>query len=153
MRWLSFLVVWLCLAISAHAVTFVWDHDLENTTGFRLYYGEYSGQYPFLVADAQFSDLSITIDILPQGYYALRAYNETGESDLSNEVLLAAYYYNSIRYEYDSGGKIIYKGEHTSSNASVDDTNWVISKYYYLNDVVVQVRIRTTSWANRESGW
>ena len=143
----------LLLPVSGSAVTFWWDHDQLNTTGYRLYYGQTRSQNTFLVATLALPTLAVGLENPTEGYYIVKAYNDVGESDPSNEVILAAYYYNAVRYEYDTKGLVLYKGEHTVQDASVDDPNWVISKYYYTGTVITQIRIRTTSWTNRGSGW
>ena len=143
----------LLLPAVSSGLTFDWGHDLIATTGFRLYYGQSPGQNTFLVAAVAAPQLAVTLEAAPEGYYIVKAYNDNGESDPSNEVILAAYYYNAIRYEYDASGRVLYKGEHTVQNAATNDPNWVISRYDYIGSAITQIRIRTTSWDNRALGW
>lgn len=136
----------ILFATTAYATTFVWDHSCVNTTGFKLYYGTK------VMGTVLCPDKSLTMFGLPQGNYTVTAYNQF-ESDHSGAVLLAAYYYNSIKYDYNESGVLQYKGEHTDVNALESDLSWVITKYYYSGDIVVATRIRTTSWTNRTVGW
>jgi len=152
-----FLVALLVLlfVFPSHAATIWWDANTEpDLAGYRLYYGPTQGQWDTLIVTVLAPQTSVILSELPEGYYVLKAYDTEGlESGPSNEVLLAAYYYNSIRYDYDKSGRIMYKGEHTEQDASVSDTNWIISRYYYTGGMVMQVRRRTTSWTNRTQGW
>ena len=148
------LLVTLFLAVPCQASVALWDHDGDNTLGYRLYYGEESGSWPFLVADISATDTWVALWQLPDGYYVVKAYNEDGESGPSNEVHVAGYYFNVTRYDYNDSGRLLYKGQHTDQNASPDDGNWVITKYYYdENGMPDLVRIRTTSWTLRDQGW
>lgn len=148
------IILILFLALPCYGETFTWSHDCSNTTGFKVYYGKVSGQNTHLVATVLCPEIHVTVSPINQGYYICKAYNQYGESDPSNEVLWAGYYYNTTRFEYDSSGlKILYKGEHIQQDASVDDTNWIITKYYWSDSVLIQTRIRTTSWTNRAVGW
>lgn len=151
------IILWTFLLIlivgNGYTSTFVWDHDCINTTGFKVYYGDTQGQESFLIANVLCPNIAVTLDNLPEKYYVVKAYNSNGESTPSNEVVLAAYYYNSIKYQYGTDGRILYKGEHTQQDASEGDINWVITKYYYSAGNLVQVRIRITSWTNRAIGW
>jgi hypothetical protein len=135
------------------AVTIIWEHDCVNTLGFRTYYGSQSGQNNVLLATVPCPQTRVTITNEIEGYYIVKAYNDVGESDPSNEVLFAEYYYNTIRYEYGSTGLVLYKGEHPVQNVSESDSNWTITKYFYTNGFITHVRIRTTSWTNRAIGW
>ena len=75
------------------------------------------------------------------------------ESNASNEVLYA-YYYALVKFDYDTSGRIIYKGENQDISANDADTDWVITKYYYgTNGTLTEMRVRETSWANRSIGW
>lgn len=146
----------LFLAVPAFPVTFQWDwpYGCNDVIGFRLYYGETSGNTTFKMIEVPCTETAITFDTSIQGFFVAKSYNNTQESESSNEVLLAAYYYNSILYDYTPAGVLLYKGEHTSHNASQSDSNWVITKYYYsAQGRINQVRIRTTSWTNRAIGW
>ncbi|RPI56280.1 MAG: hypothetical protein EHM49_00695 [Deltaproteobacteria bacterium] len=141
------LILILLLFSPVYAETFVWEHNCTNTVGFKLY------QNGVLIADVLCPDLAVTLREVREDRYVVKAYNSNGESDPSNEYLYVAYYYNSMRFDYDSSGNILYKGEHTDQNASVDDVNWIISKYFYSGSMIIQVRVRTTSWTDRVIGW
>ena len=133
-------------------MTLAWDHDCENTDGFRLYYAESIGKNPHFVTSISCPNTEVEVPNY-DGFYLVTAFNENGESDKSNIIWLAEHYYNSILYEY-TDGRIIYKGEHTTHNAATNDANWVVSRYYYNGDgFISNVRIRVTSWDNRASGW
>lgn len=145
------------LSVPAQAdVTAIWEYGGgPDLAGFRLYYGESSGVTTTMLYEIPYVTDNITLPDLPEGYYTLTAYDTDGlESDPSNEVIVALYYYNSIRYDYDDKGRVIYKGEHTAHDASESDTEWVITRYYYSSKgTVAHVRRRTTSWTNRATGW
>jgi len=146
------LIFLLCLLfpLTAWGTTFIWDHDCADTTGFRVYY---SG---VVVAETLCPNVAISITNAIDGSYNVRAYNDWGDSAPSNDVLLAEYYYNSIKYDYDTGPfqNLLYRGENTRHDAGEADTDWVISKYYYdENGLMIGMRIRTTSWTNRAVGW
>ena len=138
-------LVLILFAASAFASTAYWEHDCTNTTGFRLYYDT------TVMGEVLCPDRSLTMD-LPDGVYTVTAYNEI-ESEHSEPFLLAAYYYNSIKYDYRENGMLQYKGEHTNVSALDTDTNWIISRYYYQGDILIGIKIRTTSWTNRTTGW
>ena len=147
-RGVKYALIMVLLAVPSYATTFIWDHDCEDTVGFKVYYED-----AHLIAEVLCPDTSITVTNAIDGNYTVKAYNSTDESDPSNEVLLAEYYYNSIKYDFDSNSILLYKGEHTDHDAVDSDTNWVVTKYYYTNGIVSAMRIRTTSWSNRISGW
>lgn len=140
----------------AHSACFTWDNyncEAENATYYRLYYENELFLEFSCVTDKEV----IIIDNIPEGIYFLRAYDSINdlESDNSNEVLIGQYYFNKIKYERDSSGRLIYMGQHTDQNALESDTNWVIHKYYYdSNGLLINIRIRdNVSWANRMEGW
>ena len=146
----------LLFVLPSYATTAWWEFDCSepNIVGFRLYHGEVQGTWNNLIVTIPCPDTSITLPELPEGYYVVKAYDTEGlETGPSNEVLFASYYYNSVRYDYNNSGMVLYKGEHTDHNASENDVNWVISKYYYTGGMVMQIRRRTTSWTNRATGW
>ena len=96
---------------------------------------------------------TLTIDAL-DGYYTVTAENEFGESVFSNEILLATYYFNLVKYDYDTQGRVTYKGQHTDVEATDVDNNWIITRYYYdTGGRFIALKIRTTSWVDREQGW
>ena len=155
------LIFLLCLLfpVTAWGATFTWDHNTEpDLLGYKIYGGTDSRNYLYLVADVSKNINVITVET-PGGqwYFAITAYDTEGlESDYSNEVLLAEYYYNSIKYDYDTGPfqNLLYRGENTRHDAGEADVDWVVTKYYYdTNGLMIGVRIRTTSWTNRAVGW
>jgi len=146
----------LLFASPALAFTLEWEHDCVDAIGFNLYRNE------AIIATVLCPETSATLGELNPGKYFVVAYNDTGESppsgplwlsDASNTISLTAYSYNSTKYDYNSSGLIIYKGEHTAQDALDSDTEWTITKYYYTNNVVVGIRVRTTSWTDRAVGW
>ena len=146
------LIFLLCLLfpLTAWGVTFEWDHNCENTTGFRIYHDDK------VVVETLCPNTTASVETAIDGSYFARAYNEHGSSDLSNELLLAGYYYNSIKYDYDTSPfqRLIYRGENTRHDAGEADVDWVVTKYYYdTNGLMTGMRIRTTSWTNRSVGW
>lgn len=129
-------------------MTLEWDHDGVNTDGYNVY--RHTGAGPHVVA----MSTDTTVDVMLPGKYFVTAYNTEAESAASNTVWVAQYYYNSIRYDYDQDGRVIYKGEHTDYNAATSDTNWTITRYTYTaGGQVESIAIRTTSWDDRASGW
>ena len=138
---------------TAWPATFEWDHDCANADQFNLYYAEDSIADKYRVAYVSCPATSIDLPAL-DGYYTVTAANDDDESVFSNEVLLASYYFNSIKYDYEDGNRVIYKGQHADHDAVESDANWVITHYYY-NEAgrIIAIRIRTTSWTNRASGW
>ena len=129
--------------------TFTWDSNTEpDLAGYRIYY-EGTQLY-----DISATNNSVTVSDVLKGSYTITAYDtEDFESEHSEPLIVAAYYYNSLRYEYNGLGQIIYKGEHTEEDAAEGDTNWVITKYYYTNNMMIRARVRITSWTNRAVGW
>ena len=145
-------IILIIFASIVYATTLEWDHDCEDTTGFKLYRSDKIMNNPVLVKTTQCPETQTVIDG-EDGYYIVSAFNDYGESIPSNTLTIAAYYYNSIKYEYDANGRIIYKGEHTVQDALNADMNWVITKYFYINDQLTGIRIRITSWDDRALGW
>jgi len=145
------LIFLLCLfPITAWGTTAIWEHDCTNTIGFRVYYED------VVIAETLCPNVAISFTNAIDGTYTVRAYNDIGISGPSNEVLLAEYYYNSIKYDYDTGPfqKLLYRGENTRYDAGEADMDWVVTKYYYdANGLMIGMRIRTTSWTNRAVGW
>jgi len=148
MRLLILTILFILISLPVQAVTVAWDHDCADTTGFRLYS---EGEQ---IANILCPETTATLGDMSDGSLMVTAYNDYGESERSNIILvLAAYYYNSVRYEYSTSGLILYKGEHTDWDASESDNNWLITKYHYNMGVIVWTQTRTTSWTNRASGW
>lgn len=146
MKWI--LIICLVLLFTpCYAETFSWTHDCLNTTGFRVYY---EGSH--LVADTLCPNNQVIFNDIWQGRYTVKAYNGNGESPPSDEVLWAGYYYNKVKYDYVDG-KLTYKGEHTDQNANDSDPYWIVSRYYYTGNEITEIRVRTTSWTDRATGW
>jgi hypothetical protein len=57
------------------------------------------------------------------------------------------------KIEYSSNNPI-YKGYHLITNASVDDPNWIITKFTYDGTDITDIQISEGSWTNRATlGW
>ena len=152
MRLLLSLFFILCGTVG-WSTTFEWDHDCTDTDQFNLYYAEDSIADKYRVAYVSCPATSIDLPAL-DGYYTVTAANEDDESVFSNEVLLASYYFNSIKYDYEDGNRVIYFGQHADHDAVESDENWIVTHYYYDGSgKVVAIRRRTTSWTNRAAGW
>jgi hypothetical protein len=66
-----------------------WDASQGNVTGYRIYYGTSPGNYPFIqeVGNVtQYSLSSLPLQIGTTYYFIVKAYNDVGESEQSNEV-------------------------------------------------------------------
>jgi fibronectin type 3 domain-containing protein len=85
---LILLVLWGALATlaSAQSVALAWDTN-ANTTGYHLHYGAASRSYTVSVDTKLVTAYTVT-GLVPGAtyYFAVSAYNATGESPLSNEV-------------------------------------------------------------------
>lgn len=149
------LMLFIPVSIMANDGTYAWDLNSEpDVDGYRIYFRETSGGENIFFFNIDHPNNSLTVLDIPDGYYVIRAYDTEGnESADSNEILVAKHYYNTIRYDYESTGRLLYKGEHIDYNADVDDINWEITKYYYSGEYLSHIRIRTTSWTNRAVGW
>ena len=151
---LAVLIILFSYPVSlAKNIELEWDHDCIGTTGFNVYYCNPEGHCNEMAAKVLCPATSIELDALRDGSYAVTAYNEY-ESDFSNELILAGYYYNATRFDYENS-RVIYKGEHVDHDASVDDTGWVITKYYYApgGAFLTHFRVRTLAWSGRTVGW
>ena len=150
---LILLIAFLSYGANVHLA---WDANEEPVSGYKLHYGfEQGGEWPYSRDVGNVTEYLLTD--LPDGqriYFTATAYNAIGESDYSNEVVTVAYYFLTVKIEYAQNGRVVYRGEHPSYNASESDTNWTITKYYYSNNgLVIEMRRRITSWALRASGW
>jgi hypothetical protein len=56
----------------------------------------------------------------------------------------------STRYEY-TGGILTYEGIHQRSNASMEDTNWFVTKYFYTDGNLVYMCVKQGAWSQREA--
>ena len=145
-------IVMLLFSVSAYGAipyTLTWDANTEpDLAGYRLYYDD-------KVIDIDDTETSIIVPYTTDGYYTLTAYDTEGlESRHTDAVFLARYYYNSIKYDFSSYGLVLYKGENVYQDAVDSDTNWIVTKFYYnASGMIVQQRIRTTSWTDRAVGW
>ena len=144
------LLILLLFPSLAFGGTFEWDANTEpDLAGYRIYC-EGTKLYDLALID------NISLRYVKDGSYTIRAFDVYGnESEDSNAVIVTAYYYNTVRYDYETDivKRLIYKGEHTDQNASVGDVNWIITHYYYVGDVLSYTRTRTTSWTLRTVGW
>ena len=147
-----FSVFWCSLSF-ARDVTLAWDHP-GGCTEFRVYRSQGAAHWPERVGTVPCSVLQFTDLDVPNGQlsYVVTAWDGI-ESNASNEVLLA-YYYALVKFDYDSNGRILYKGENQDLLANDSDTDWVVTKYYYdAGGMVSEMRVRTTSWTDRALGW
>ena len=154
-RVLIFVAVAFCVSYAyAKDITLAWDHD-GNCTEFRIYRSEGESHWPNRVGTVgcdtfEFTDIDIPCGNLS---YVVTAYDGVSESNTSNEELYA-YYYALVKFDYDSDGRILYKGENQDIAANEGDTDWIITNYYYnSNGMVQEMRVRTTSWTARDTGW
>ena len=154
---LKAILILILLASPALAkdVDLEWDHDCVNATGFHVYRSQGSSHWPELVGSVdcpttEFTDLDVPYGELS---WVVTAYG-TEESNASNEVELA-YYYALVRFYYNAtSGRLEYKGENASITATDAQTDWVITKFYYnAQGMVTEMRVRTTSWDARATGW
>jgi YD repeat-containing protein len=148
-----FLILW-CSVCFAKDITLAWDHDGECTE-FRIYRSEGEAHWPNRVGTVPCDTLQFTDANIPAGNlgYVVTAWDGTEESNTSNEEAYA-YYYALVRFDYDTSGRILYKGENQDISADDSDTDWVVTKYYYdANGMVTEMRVRTTSWTDRATGW
>ena len=152
-----YLLIILLIASSALAkdITLQWDAYTDPCQEIRVYRSQGSADWPELrgaidCSLTQFIDTSV-----PNGdlSWIITAWDGTKESNASNEVWYA-YYYALVRFDYDANQRIIYKGENQDIAAADGDTDWTITKYYYdANGMVLEMRVRVTSWTDRASGW
>ena len=147
MKRLIFILLLVPSILFARDGAFMWDANTEpDIAGYRIYYEN------VLLYDVAHPTVVLPIDA-EDGHYTATAYDiYSNESEHTDSILVTAYY-NAIKYEYNSSGQIIYKGEHITQDAADSNENWVITKYYYTNNVITGMRIRTTSWNNRGIGW
>ena len=153
-RLLTTLFCLFALTAWAKDVPLQWDHACD-VTGFHIYRSQGSADWPELVGTVQCPTLTFTDTNVPYGdlSWVVTAYNDTAESNASNEEFLA-YYYPLTIFDYDASGRLIYKGENSDINAAESDTDWQVSKYYYnASGAISQIRVRTTSWTDRATGW
>lgn len=143
---------WLGIISPSFAVTIAWDHDCYNADGFHVYFSDETIENPQRIVSIDCPATQAVV--FHPGRYSVTAYNDNGESAQSNNIELAQYYYNSIKLEYGENGTVIYRGEHTSYNAATSDAGWVIKKFYYnVDGRLTDIKIRTTSWDSRATGW
>ena len=151
----------LLFAVPVFAATIAWDHDCAPvvyedvsypTRGFYVYFSDEEIENPRRTVSVDCPSTQAVV-FLP-GRYSVTAYNDNGESAQSNNIELAQYYYNAIKLDYTTEGRVEYRGEHTTYNAATDDPGWVIKRYYYDgNGRLIDIKIRTTSWDGRAVGW
>ncbi len=84
------IVVLLLSVYSAYAGTMLtWDASTGTVTGYRIYYGISSGNYTGIEEAGNVTQYSLTNLPLQEEttyYFVVRAYNDAGESEPSNEV-------------------------------------------------------------------
>lgn len=54
-------------------------------------------------------------------------------------------------FDPTDGSALIYLGKNGDPNASEDDLNWIIKKFYYSGTVVSKIVKKKGSWTNRAS--
>ena len=83
---MSFMLAWFVASAEAASVVLQWSPS-DTATGYKIYYGTASGVYNETVRDV---GNVLTHEIGPLGvgtyYFAATAYNQYGESELSDEV-------------------------------------------------------------------
>jgi len=139
--------------VSAKNIDLEWTHD-GACQSYKIYRGFKSGMWPELVGTVpcptkQFTDVNI-----PSGdlYWVVTATDGDIESVASNEEFYA-YYYAQTLWEYDTSGKMLYKGENANISSAESDLTWVITKYYYDGSRIIGRKVRITSWTLRAVGW
>ena len=101
----ALLLTWAATAQAA-TITVAWDANPPGTvTGYRLYWGTVSGQYPQSVDVGNITTASITPPTPNRVYYfVVRAYNSIGTSNPSGEI--AAWYGATSAYPFaDENGR------------------------------------------------
>jgi YD repeat-containing protein len=151
------ILLWLlCTPCYALNIPLAWNHD-GNCTSFKIYRG-FEGEtgYPVLVGTVpctepyEFTDMDVPYGDLR---WIVTAIKDDLESRPSNEATYA-YYYPRVKYEFDTSGKILYKGENAVYAATDEDTTWVITKYYYDDQGrIIEIRVKEGAWTNRDQGW
>ncbi|MFW5640369.1 MAG: fibronectin type III domain-containing protein, partial [Thermodesulfobacteriota bacterium] len=86
---LFFMMTFLAVDAASAGPKLTWDPSTGDVTGYKLYYGDNSGAYDQQMdvgnqLECALSDLSTKDET--KYYFAVKAYNDTGESDFSNEV-------------------------------------------------------------------
>ena len=158
MKTLLFTVLFSLLSTLAFAEDYhlAWDANTPPIDGYKLHYGLVEGG-PYDTTEDVGDVTEYLVTDLPEGhriYFAATAYYNDEDSDYSNEVVTVAYYFLTIKMDYDGYGKLLYRGEHAVYNASESDTNWTITKYYYTElGSLIEMRRRITSWTDRAVGW
>jgi len=150
-------IILLSTSCYAKDIKLAWDHD-GNCDSFKIYRG-FEGEtgHPALVGTVLCSVTPHTftdVDV-PYGNLTWVVTSVKGglESVASNEATFA-YYYPRVKYDFDAEGNIIYKGENAVYAASDEETTWVITRYYYDGrGLVIEIKVKTGSWANRTQGW
>ena len=73
----------------AEEIHFQWTASSDDVNGYRIYYGATSGDYPFKVDAGNVTDYFFAADLVEDVpyYFVVRAYNDSGESVNSNEVM------------------------------------------------------------------
>ena len=146
----------LLLASQAYAkdVTLEWDEYVGTCTTINIYRSQDSADWPELRGTVGCSSTQFVDTDVPHGLlsWIITANDGSLESNASNEVELA-YYYALIRYDYDANHRILYKSENASITATDVQTDWVVTKYYYVDGFVTEMRVRTTSYTDRATGW
>ena len=138
----------------AKDITLEWDYD-GTCEEFRVYRSQGTAHWPEMVGTVDYPTTEFTDVDIPHGdlSYIVTAHDGEQESNASNEVELA-YYYALVKYDYDVDGRILYRGENADIDALDSDTDWVITRFYYNAwGMITEMRVRTTSWTNRATGW
>lgn len=148
MRKLVFIFLLIPSILFARDGAFMWDANTEpDIDGYRVYYNG------VVLYDVKHPTTKIPVFDVDYGYYTATVYDIYENESEQTDPILVANYFNAVKYDYDSNGKILYKGEHQQQDALDSDTNWQITKYYYTSGIITGMRIRVTSWTNRAQGW
>ena len=84
--------VWILISLpvmaGAVSLNFAWDASPSTPTGYKLYYSKIHRSYDHSVDVGNVLTYTLTVDVTAGGtwFFTATAYNESNESDFSNEV-------------------------------------------------------------------
>jgi len=105
---ISFTFYLMPLITYAAQITLGWDASIGSVDGYKMHYGTASGDYDYNVNVGNFT--SCTISGLQEGvtyFFAVTAYNDTVESDYSDEIAYTIPFGSATTYEDAEDGTTI----------------------------------------------